>query len=141
MKRLVNIFRKDAKGAVAVEFAFFAPIIIASIGLMTMYGMATYDKMRMTAGSRAIMQYMLVGGQDVTLMDAIMYKSSGIDANVSVSTYCSCSNAKDSSLSCSSTATCAEGTKNEYRRITATARRNFFIKSWDIKTQIDFRKD
>lgn len=141
MKRLLSLFRKNRDGAVAVEFAFFAPIIITSIGLMTMYGMATYDEMRMAAGNRAIMQYVLVGGKDVTLMDAIMYKSSGIDADVSISTYCACSVSKDSSMSCTSNSVCEQGKKNTYNRVTATATRNFFLKSWEIKSQIDFRTE
>lgn len=139
MKKLLRKLKRNDDGAVAVEFAFFAPVIMTAVGLMAMYGIATYDKMRLTAGARSVMQYVMVGGESEDVMDAIMYRASGIEANTSISTYCSCSTSRSAAVSCDAEMPCETGSLNEYSKITTSATRNFLIKEWEIEAQIDFR--
>lgn len=130
---------RDQSGASAVEFALIAPFFIISTLFMADLGMVAYDKMKLTSGIRSAMQYVLVGGTDDDAINDIVERTSGITSTTTMSQYCSCSSARETSVECGST--CESGGLNTYTRLSTEHVRTLLMKDWTITAEMDFRTE
>ena len=139
---VVQRFGRNTDGVVAIEFAMIAPIIIFAIMAMADVGLASYDRMKLTAGVRSAAQYVMMLGEDPIIAKEIVIRSSGLGqkiTGVEVNQYCACSGSEGMATEC--TAVCADGNMtNVYTRITAVAYSKQLLKTWNLKSDVEVRK-
>lgn len=96
-------FSTDKSGASAVEFALFAPFLIASFFFTADYGMLTFDKLKVDSATRTGAQYVMAGGRDTDSISAAITSSLGSSmqlTSLAVSETCECSGAADVEVAC-----------------------------------------
>lgn len=135
-------FRRNEDGVVAIEFAMIAPIIIFAIMAMADLGLASYDRMKLTAGVRSAAQYMMMLGEDADIAKEIVIRSSGLGekiTGVEVFAYCACSGSEGQATECA--VECSDGNMtNVYTRITASANSKQLLHSWTLLSDVEVRK-
>ena len=92
IKRL-RTFRRDARGASAVEFALIAPLLAGALLGVAEYGRMAYQRTDMHGALRNGGQYVLNGGRDLDVAEEIVersWNSMPEDGVVEVTRYCLC---------------------------------------------------
>lgn len=133
-------FRKDKRGVAAVEFALFAPFLVASALMMAELGFVAFDKMKLTSGVRSASQYVLTGGKDETVIKTLISNGSGFaagDLTISVTLYCSCA-VDDAVAECFSNCS-DDDTPRTYRQIAAKTVSARLFKEWPLTSVAEVR--
>lgn len=136
----LKTFRKDKSGVAAVEFALFAPFMMAAALSMSEVGLMAFDKMKLTSGVRSASQYVLAGGEDATVIYSLIASGSGIsaaDLSVSVTVYCNC--AVDGVATACFSNCSDDDTPRTYREITAKTVSARLFKQWAISSIAEVR--
>lgn len=130
----------DCSGVAAVEFALIAPFLMAALLAVSEVGFVAFDKMKLTSGVRSASQYVLVGGEDASVIAIMIASGSGLneaDLNVSVTVYCNCA-VDDAAAECFSN--CADDdTPRTYRQISAAMVSSRLFKNWPLTSVAEVR--
>lgn len=136
----LKVFRKDRSGVAAVEFALFAPFLMASLLGVSEVGLMAFDKMKLTSGVRSASQYVLVGGEDETVIKSLIASGSGLSEGaltVNVTLYCNCA-VDDAAAVCNSNCS-DDDTPRVYRQISADTVSARLFKSWPLTSVAEVR--
>jgi len=92
IKQLARRILGDRKGAVGVEFALTAPILIAVFAVAVDLGRAVYDGMSLASAARAGVQYARARPADIAGAKAAALGGGGLSASATVETdtFCEC---------------------------------------------------
>lgn len=136
----LRTFLKDRSGVAAVEFALFAPFMMAAVLSMSEVGLMAFDKMKLTSGVRSASQYVLAGGEDAEVIASLIASGSGISAaniSVSVTVYCNC--AVDGVATACFSNCSDDDTPRTYREIAAKTVSSRLFKQWPISSVAEVR--
>ncbi len=104
---------RSKRGAAAVEFAIFIPIISAFLLGIINYGLAMFDKMELTSAARAGAQLALLDSSSTSVIKQAVVDSTNLGLTTSdVTTTEACECADGSTVTCG--ATCGDGSSNRY---------------------------
>lgn len=135
-------FLLDDDGAVAIEFALIAPLIVMAMLMMADIGLAAYDRMKLTNGVRGAAQYIITGGQSEEMMAAIVIRTASMGESelaIDVTEYCACSFSEASAVECSTVCE-GEDITNVYARITAKTSSHRILRTWDLESSMEVRR-
>lgn len=136
MKQWIQFFR-NRRGAAAVEFALIAPIFVFGIVITTEFGLAAYDKMKLTAGLRSATQYVMQGGTDANVIKTIVEDTAGFTPTLVSKSYCVCSDAPSVQIVC--TDVCPGAVRQSYTTISGSYTRTILVKSFTLTSDIELR--
>ncbi|MFB9269234.1 TadE/TadG family type IV pilus assembly protein [Bradyrhizobium erythrophlei] len=117
-------FRRDARGAAAIEFGVLVPVLALMVVSVTDIGLAIYRKMQVENAAQAGVEYAIAHGFDTNAISAAVVSatnSNAISASPAPVKYCGCATTSGvSSMTCG--ATCpGGGSAGTYTTVSAQA--------------------